>query len=222
MPLGNNKTETGSNPAEGEDGFLGRDAWIDAGIELLIADGVDQVKITRLADMLGVTRGSFYWHFKDRGDLLSAILEFWEGRNTKAIVDAVSGAKGVEEGILSLFQVWIDHGVFDPEVDAAIRAWGNNDPDVKEAVRQADAVRIESLRDMYARDGYRHPDCFIRARILYFSQVGYFALETARQETREERKSYIEAYFRAFTGRELDPDVAAEHREHAQFKEKHG
>jgi AcrR family transcriptional regulator len=56
---------------------LARRDWIDAGLELLVGKGVDHVKITRLADALGVTRGSFYWHFKDRDDLLSALVEDW-------------------------------------------------------------------------------------------------------------------------------------------------
>lgn len=183
-------------------------------------DGIDQVKITRLADALNVTRGGFYWHFKDRADLLDAILDYWQGRNTAAIVGSVDDKDSVTDGILALFQVWTDHDQFDPALDSAVRAWGNADPHVAKAVRHADRTRVDALTRMYARDGYERPDSFIRARILYFSQIGYFALDTARHETLDERRSYLEAYFRAYTGRELDPDVAQAHQETIVFKEK--
>lgn len=214
------KSEIDRHDNDAGEGFLGRDAWIGAGVTLLIADGIEQVKITKLADRLGVTRGSFYWHFKDRDDLLNALLAHWRGRNTEAIVGAVSDRKTVTDGIMSLFQVWTDHDVFDPVLDAAVRSWGHRDPAVKKAVQHADTTRIAALHEMYKRDGYIDPDAFIRARVLYFSQVGYFALETARHETLDERRSYIEAYFQAFTGRELDPEIAADHKARVRFKER--
>lgn len=82
-------------------GALGRADWIKAALKLLVAEGESAVRITRLSEALGVTRGSFYWHFKDRADLLDALLETWERRNTLAIVTAVEEASDLAAAVLS-------------------------------------------------------------------------------------------------------------------------
>src|SRR3546814_7876785 len=75
---------------------------------------IDSLKITRLAAALGVTRGGFYWHFRDRADLLDAVLAQWERQNTRAIVGAADAALDLTSGILALFDVWVDAERFDP------------------------------------------------------------------------------------------------------------
>jgi AcrR family transcriptional regulator len=73
---------------------LGRQEWINAGLKALAEHGAEAVRIERLADTLRVTKGSFYWHFKDRGALLEALLEAWQARATNAIIDQVEARGG--------------------------------------------------------------------------------------------------------------------------------
>ena len=61
---------------------LSRDAWLQHALEVLRAEGISGVRVERLARDLKVTKGSFYWHFEDRSDLLENILEYWDGRYT--------------------------------------------------------------------------------------------------------------------------------------------
>src|SRR5215475_9213904 len=66
---------------------LDEEAWIEGGLELLASDSVDGVGIEALARKLGVTKGSFYWHFKDRAALLQAMLRSWQRKATLAIIE---------------------------------------------------------------------------------------------------------------------------------------
>lgn len=185
---------------------LTRDDWIIAAIQTLLSDGVEAVQITRLARDLSVTRGSFYWHFKTRRDVLDAILEEWRVRNTGIMVDVLQSAKTFESGILDLFAVWVDHSKFDPSLDQAIRDWARRDPNVRKIVETEDSDRVAAIAAFYRRHDFEKVDAFIRARVIYFTQLSYYALDVS--EPLETRVSYLAAYFRSFTGREIDASTA--------------
>lgn len=194
----------------GPEPSLGRGDWIRAALKLLVDEGIDAVRITRLADVLNVTRGSFYWHFKDRGDLCRALVAHWERTNTAAVLDAVSDTPGLDHGILALFDAWLDAARFDPKLDSALRDWARRSDDVHAAVERADAERISAIAAMFAGHGFDPTEAFIRARIIYFGQVGYYALDI--DETLEQRMAYLEAYYLGYTGRTLDPGLAERYR----------
>lgn len=189
---------------------LNRADWIAAALELLIEVGIDAVRITTLADALSVTRGSFYWHFKDRDDLCDAIIAHWERTNTAAVVSAVTGATSLDEGVLGLFDAWLDATRFEPRLDSAMRDWARRSDTVHAAVEEADTTRIAAIAELFSAHGFAPTDAFIRARIIYFAQVGYYALGI--DETMVQRFGYLEAYYTGFTGRSLDPEQAAAYR----------
>jgi AcrR family transcriptional regulator len=193
-----------------ESGALGRADWLAAAQELLVSRGVDAVRITRMAEQLGVTRGSFYWHFKNRDELLDGLLGLWEAKNTRAVIEAAEDALDLTTGILGLFDVWIDVRRFDPRLDSALRDWARKSAKVRQAVEAADAARVSAVAALFARNGYGADEAVVRARIIYFSQVGYYALDL--QETLLQRFKYLEAYFEGFTGRSLGPKIARAYR----------
>ena len=59
---------------------LNRDDWLDAAFKAVVEGGFDNVRVLVIADALGVTRGSFYWHFADHAELVSALLARWKER----------------------------------------------------------------------------------------------------------------------------------------------
>ena len=84
---------------------LGREDWIRGGLELLGTSGIEKVKIVPLAEKLGVTSGSFYWHFTNRRQLYNELLEYWEREMTdKAIEQAKHFAGPPKERILLLME----------------------------------------------------------------------------------------------------------------------
>ena len=73
---------------------LTRENWIDFALQRLTEEGIDKVTITGLARELSVTKGSFYWHFKDRDDLLQAMLTRWEETGSKLVFGEVERVGG--------------------------------------------------------------------------------------------------------------------------------
>ena len=89
--------------------------WIEAALDVLVESGIEAVQITALSRQMSVTRGSFYWHFDSREDLLDALIAEWRARNTGVMVEAIAETSSLEDGILKLFAVWVDHNPFRPQ-----------------------------------------------------------------------------------------------------------
>ena len=189
---------------------LQRYDWLQAALDIFVAEGIDAVRITRLADDLGMTRGSFYWHFKNRQDMIDALGNFWKCKNTPALIAAVERARTLEEGILGFFEICVDATHFDPRLDLAIREWARRSENIRHLLDQEDQVRIDALQQYFLRFDYPMPEALIRARVLYFSQIGFYALDVP--EPLRTRLEYTEAYYQCFTGQALAAATADQFR----------
>ncbi|UVC17991.1 TetR/AcrR family transcriptional regulator [Mesorhizobium onobrychidis] len=186
-----------------------REDWLNLALDTLISDGVENVRVLTLGQKLGVSRSSFYWYFKSRQDLLDQLLEHWRDTNTRFILEhAARPSATVVRGVMSIFECWIDERLFDPRLDFAIRAWAHHSGSVRRIIDQADDERVAAIRDMYLRHGYSDEDAFVRARILYFMQIGYYSLDL--HESMSSRLSLVAAYLRSFTGQEPTKDDIAD------------
>ena len=176
-----------------------REDWINVALKTLIDDGIEQVKIMILAKKLGVSRASFYWYFEDRNEILDELIKLWSQTNTKSILlQASKPAPNIVEAVANVFSCWMDIKSFNPRLDAAIRAWAHQDKKINLLVDDDDNNRLAAIKTMFLAHGYPQPEAFIRARVLYFMQIGYYALEI--QESFETRFSYFELYVYSFTG----------------------
>lgn len=191
---------------------LQRIDWLRLALEVFVSEGIDEVRITRLADDLGVTRGSFYWHFENRQDLIEALVRYWKDKNTVAITQSVNAASSLADGIFRFFETCIDRRAFDPRLDLAIREWSRRSVKIRKFVDAEDNARIEALQQFYSRFDYPMPEALIRARVLYYSQIGFNALEI--EEPLATRLDYTEPYFECFTGKKLDARLAEKFRHH--------
>lgn len=178
-----------------------REDWINLALKTLISSGVDKVRVLTMSRELEVSRSSFYWYFTSRENLLDELLQHWRERNTKVILQhAGRPSKNIIRAVMNVFECWVDESLFDPQLDFAIRAWARSSRSTRRVIDEADNDRIEAIRLMFARHGYSAEDSFVRARVLYFMQIGYYALEV--NEPMNTRLSYVEAYLRSFTGQE--------------------
>jgi AcrR family transcriptional regulator len=178
-----------------------REDWLNVARDILVSDGVAEVKVLAIGERLGVSRSSFYWYFKSRKDLLKALLDDWEGRNTAVILQHCGmRADTITAAVCNFFRCFLDPGLFDQGLDFAVREWARRDGQVRKRIDNADDARIAAITGMYARHGYSPYDADTRARVLYFMQLGYHALD--QTESMALRLSRIEGYLRAFTGTE--------------------
>ena len=118
--------------------------WTQAGLEALRKGGVAGVRVERLAEDIGLTKGSFYWHFRGRGELLEALLEFWAREMTEAEFERVQ----------------------------AVRAWARADRKVAAAVAQVDRRRVRALTGFFEEGGFTPAEARTRARLFYTFLLG--------------------------------------------------
>lgn len=192
-----------------------REDWLNVAMDLLISDGMSEVKVLTIGERLGVSRSSFYWYFKSRKDLLAQLLAEWERTNTAVMIAHSERPADTITGALShFFRCVVDPAGFNHRLDFAIREWARRDGAVRRIVDRSDKARHEALARMFARYGYSAAHADIRARVLYYQQIGYYALEL--EETVEERLSRVEGYLYAFTGVHPSPQEVEEFKTYAR------
>lgn len=185
-----------------------RQDWLNLARDVLVTEGIGEVKILSLANRMGVSRSSFYWYFKDRAHLQSALLEEWETRNTAEIVaHCQMSSANATETVCNFFRCFVVAAKFDRGLDFAIRAWSRHDQRLRSPLDQADQIRITALTTAFMRHEFALEDADARARILYFMQLGYHALEV--QEDKDTRMSRLAPYIRGFIGQDPDPAAMA-------------
>lgn len=150
---------------------LSREPWVNAALDLLATGGDEAVKVEPLARQLRVTKGSFYWHFRDRRDLLAEALRRWEKRETVAVVHAVeAGGGSAVERLRRLFTTAFERRLM--ELEVALRRWAVRDRLARAVVERVDARRLAYLRDLYVAAGLRHEDAEARAFVAYATLFG--------------------------------------------------
>lgn len=188
-----------------ETGWRGsREGWLEAAYAALIREGVDAVKIMPLAEGLRLSRTSFYWFFKDRAELLSALADIWDARTTTPLVAATREyAETKTEAMLNVIACFLRAETFDAKLEFAMRGWGLKDPAILARITEADTRRLKALSDMLERWGHDPQDADVRARTIYLVQIGYIAMQA--DETLETRLNRIPNYVEIYTGHPPEP-----------------
>jgi AcrR family transcriptional regulator len=159
---------------------LTRQDWVDKGIAVLATSGVEKVRVEPLAKLMGVTKGSFYWHFKNREELLEAILQDWIASQTSSIIERVDKIDDdATTKLLHLFELAIED---DGQVENALRAWSANDAKIAEALAQVDQRRLDYTRDLFLAVGFEPIEAMVRARMIYYSLVGEATIGIRRDQ----------------------------------------
>ena len=173
--------------------------WIRIALDTLISEGVENVKVMVLSDKMQTARSSFYWHFDSRADLLENLLDHWRQTNTQAIVtSAAEPADTITGAIVNVYASWVGSGKFDTRLDFAVRDWARRSGSVRRALDASDDARVEALTQMFLRYDYPQSEAAVRARILYYTQIGYEALDP--QESWETRHTRVRDYLFCISG----------------------
>ncbi|MFI1239924.1 TetR/AcrR family transcriptional regulator [Nocardia salmonicida] len=120
---------------------LNAEDWATAAIAALGESGLAGVAVEPLAKRLGATKGSFYWHFKDRGALVDAVLARWEQLGTHEVIARLDELADPVERLRLLFTEVIEYATEGREELALLAAI--DQPVVADAMRRVAARRIE-------------------------------------------------------------------------------
>lgn len=157
---------------------LTRDDWLDAAFAAVVEGGFDNVRVLVIADALGVTRGSFYWHFADHADLIASLLRRWHERElemdrqwqSESTGDAVADLERLLEGALA----HAGHELENIRFELALRGLGRRDPDIAVMLAEVDAVRMEMFEQKFARLTGDRKKASELAALFYLAIVGSF------------------------------------------------
>lgn len=134
-------------------------------LEFLSSEGGSKLRIDRLVEHLGVTKGSFYWHFKDRADFVRSLVEYWDEYSTQRVIDHVSPVVGSpEDRLLALIEIVVKEEL--GRYDLAVRGWAIEEPAVALRLAVVDERRLSFVRDLFKEMGFRGVHLEMRARAL--------------------------------------------------------
>ena len=153
---------------------LSREAWVQAATNLIATEGVQAVAVEPLASALGVTKGSFYWHFHNRDELIHAALEAWEQDQSADVVTRYSGIADPRRRLrVLLFAAFedLENGRF-----FAALAVSSEDARVQPYLRRATARRLAFGVEAFQALGLPEPEARERALLAYAAYAGYFQL----------------------------------------------
>jgi AcrR family transcriptional regulator len=156
---------------------LDRDAWLKKALDVLFAQGIAQVKIEVLARKLKLTKGSFYWHFKNRDDLLRSMVDWWRDNQLRFITGlehSVADPAAMIKAVISFTQ-----RTDDSSHDIAMREFARFNKYALRAVIEVDEGRTAYLADLFRAAGFNEPEAALRARAQYFYQVGEYTTSMA-------------------------------------------
>lgn len=151
---------------------LGVDDWTARGLALLTQEGVGAIKISRLCSDLGVTKGSFYWHFQDLESFMSAVAQRWCAETGEALrglveLDRLPPLERIRAMALRLVddEWW--------SVERALREWAHSDPDVAAVIVESDRFVFGLVQSALEELGHSADAARLRAGLLVYAGIGF-------------------------------------------------
>lgn len=146
--------------------------WLLSGMEIITAEGRDGLKLEALCSRMGVTRGSFYHHFRDLADYRSQLLEFYRREGTLQIIEVVDQEPTPRRRLERLLALIVELSSAEWNAEPAIRAWALRDPEVRDVQKAIDARRVEYVEELLARMGAEPARARLLSEFLYALLVG--------------------------------------------------
>lgn len=171
---------------------LSRMEWLENALDAISHEGGAKLRIDSLVRTLGVTKGSFYWHFKDRDDFVFRLIDYWHEHYTLTVSDYLDDIDGSADVKLRKLMEMI----FVEQLarhDLAIRSWAIAEPKLRKRVKRTDDYRLKYLRNLFSEIGFDKKGADLRARVF----LGEAAWEAALFETmtKSQRMEKASAFF---------------------------
>ena len=174
-------------------GRLSADDWAQAALDLIAEQGVAAIAVEPLARRLGVTKGSFYWHFPLRDALLQAALERWERVEQETVFGSLEAVSDPRERLRALFVVVAHEAKSHIIYSELLKALDH--PTVKPVIERVSGRRLEYLTASLRQTGMGRTDAQHRARLAYAAYVGFLQLNLQLHQPRlqhDEFEAYVE------------------------------
>lgn len=144
--------------------------WVDQGLKTLSKSGFTALKAEPMAKAMGVSRGSFYWHFADISAFHGAILKHWREIAAEQIIAGVEAASADENPLAVLLRRVFGERL---TLEHAVRIWASVDPAARAAVQAIDRRRLGYIEGLMTKSGLSEDTARARAQILYWAFLGF-------------------------------------------------
>ena len=158
--------------------------WLDLGLDVLAAHGFTALKAEPLAKAMGVSRGSFYWHFADIGAYHAAILKYWREVAAEQIIAGLEAASDHDDPIALLLRQAFAVRL---SLEKAVRSWAASDAAARGAVQAIDRRRLGYVEELLRRKGFAANTAQARAQILYWAFVGHALSDKALSKAQQQK-----------------------------------
>lgn len=174
---------------------LTKSEWVKHGLKTLAKHGPNGLKVGAMAQALGVSRGSFYWHFEEIADFKAQVLSSWAESTTDDVREAVETDASEPDRLHHLMKRVLGDS---RRLDRAIRAWASSEPGVAAIVASVDTRRTEIIMEMILAAGVSRPVAERRAAFLYWGLLGQtFAMDEQQADLARDGMPDIADLFRS-------------------------
>jgi AcrR family transcriptional regulator len=144
--------------------------WLDQGLKTLAKQGFTALKAEPLAKAMGVSRGSFYWHFADIGAFHAAILKHWREVAAEQVIANLEASSDDGDPLALLLRRAFGGQLV---LEKAVRSWATLDPLAQSAVQAIDRRRLNYVEHLFRASGLSPDVARARAQIIYWAFLGF-------------------------------------------------
>jgi AcrR family transcriptional regulator len=181
---------------------LSRQDWVDAALEALAEGGLASLAVVPLAERLGATKGSFYWHFRDRQALIEAALAAWEQTTTSAVIAEIEAAPQDPHQQLRLLFKRVTELAARDRIELTLLATADH-PTVQPVLERVTRRRISFTATLFQRLGFSRVEAKRRALLAYSTYLGHAQLVHATPQllprTQAAKNAYLKDVLAALT-----------------------
>ena len=172
--------------------------WLKQGLETLDNEGIHKVNVEYLAGQLGVTKGSFYWHFKNHKTLIREMLDYWARTLTTNVIErSIQDSKDAKEVFFKLITIITTEKI--GRYEAAMRAYARHDGKARSTIQKVDQQRLQYITGLFTDMNFKQADAEVRARLALYYQVaeqGIFLKDSKkkRDDLLKQRFNFLTAH----------------------------
>ena len=177
-------------------GRLSREKWLERALRIVAAKGGARLRVDTLVAAMGVTKGSFYWHFRNRDDFVHHLIQYWDDHYTRNVIEMLAGHKGdARQRLFALMKMVYEKNL--NALDIPFRSWAAQEPKVATMVTRVDRQRLDTVRTLFREMGFKGKELETRTRAF----VTFMSLEPAIFDrlSKKERMAQLKARHAFFT-----------------------
>lgn len=167
----------------GMDERLSAKDWLDQGLKTLTKSGFTALKADPLAKAMGVSRGSFYWHFADVDAFHTALLKHWREVAVEQIITDIESTPDHGDALIRLLKRVFG---FKPQTEMAMRGWAMHNPAVRKALSAIDVRRMSYVQSLLEISGLSPQTASARTQVLYWAFIGFALAEKPLSPVQQE------------------------------------